>query len=328
MPGLDGRHSDADVDASPRSATVVRVTSHSPTSAAQARAGALAATACYFLWGLVPLYWKQLAAVNPLELIAHRHIWSLALLLALIAAQRNFGEIAAALRTGRSLRTQLLSATLLTGNWLIYVWGVNSGHVIETSLGYFLVPLVNVAAGRFVLHEHLRRAQWIAIALAATGVALLVVQVGRPPWIALVVAVTWGGYSLMRKQSKLGAITGLTLETLLLAPFAIAFIVWQHHNGTGALGRVDLHTHMLILSSGVITAVPLLLFAYGARRIRLSTLGLLQYLAPSVQLALGIWVYHETFSRARALCFVFIWAALALYTVDNVIAQRRSRSSA
>lgn len=326
MPGLDDGHSDVNIDASLRPSSVVRVTSHSPTTAAQARAGALAATACYFLWGLVPLYWKQLAAVNPLELIAHRHIWSLALLLALIAAQRNFGEIAAALRTGRSLRTQLLSASLLTGNWLIYVWGVNSGHVIETSLGYFLVPLVNVAAGRFVLHEHLRRAQWIAIVLAATGVALLVAQVGRPPWIALVVAVTWGGYSLMRKQSKLGAITGLTLETLLLAPFAVAFIFWQHHNGTGALGRVDLHTHLLILSSGVITAVPLLLFAYGARRIRLSTLGLLQYLAPSVQLALGIWVYHEAFSRARALCFVFIWAALGLYTIDNVIAQRRSRS--
>lgn len=293
---------------------------------AQAHAGALAATTCYFLWGLVPLYWKQLAQVEPLELIAHRHVWSLALLLVVVGAQGRFGDVIAAFRAPRALRTNLLSALLLTGNWLVYVWGVNSGHVIETSLGYFLVPLVNIAAGRFVLHEHLRRAQWIAIAVAATGVALMIVQHGRPPWIALVVAATWGGYSLMRKQSRLGSITGLTVETLLLVPFAIGFLAWRQHTGEGALGQVDLRTHVLILSSGVITAIPLVLFAYGARRIRLSTLGLLQYLAPSVHLVLGIWVYHEEFSRSRVLSFAFIWAALALYTADNVIAQRRTRT--
>ncbi|MSU48910.1 MAG: EamA family transporter RarD [Opitutus sp.] len=286
----------------------------------------MAATTCYFLWGLVPLYWKQLAQVEPLELIAHRHVWSLALLLVVVGAQGRFGDVIAAFRAPRALRTNLLSALLLTGNWLVYVWGVNSGHVIETSLGYFLVPLVNIAAGRFVLHEHLRRAQWIAIAVAATGVALMIVQHGRPPWIALVVAATWGGYSLMRKQSRLGSITGLTVETLLLVPFAIGFLAWRQHTGEGALGQVDLRTHVLILSSGVITAIPLVLFAYGARRIRLSTLGLLQYLAPSVHLVLGIWVYHEEFSRSRVLSFAFIWAALALYTADNVIAQRRTRT--
>jgi chloramphenicol-sensitive protein RarD len=292
---------------------------------AEARSGALAAALCYFLWGLVPLYWKQLSAVSPLELVAHRHVWSLALLVALTAAQHGFGEIRATLRTPRLLTKNFLAALLLTGNWLVYVWGVNTGHVIETSLGYFLVPLVNVAAGRFVLHEHLRRLQWVAIALAGVGVATMIVQLGRPPWIALILAGTWGGYSLMRKQSKLGAITGLTLETLLLAPPAIAFLVWQHFSGAGAIGRVDLRTHVLVVSSGVITAIPLLLFAYGAARVRLSTLGLLQYLAPSVQLVLGIWVYHEAFSRARAFSFSFIWAALALYTADNVLAQRRPR---
>lgn len=292
-------------------------------SSPAARKGALAATLCYFLWGLVPLYWKQLSAIHPIELIAHRHIWSLALLLVFIGAQHRFGEVADALRDRNRIVRNLLGATLLTGNWLFYVWGVNTGHVIETSLGYFLVPLVNVAAGRFVLHEHLRRAQWFAIALAVTGVALLIVQLGRVPWIALILAGTWGGYSLLRKQSPLGAMTGLAVETLLLAPLAIGFLVWQHVNGAGALGRADVGTHVLVLSSGVITAIPLLLFAYGARRIRLSTLGLLQYLAPSVQLGLGIWVYHEPFSRARILSFGFIWAALALYTIDNVLAQRR-----
>ena len=289
-----------------------------------ARRGALAATLCYLLWGLVPLYWTQLAAVNPVELIAHRHVWSLVLLAGLMAAQGGFGAVTTVRRTPRALGTYLLSATLLTANWLVYVWGVNTGHVIETSLGYFLVPLVNVAAGRFVLHEHLRRVQWIAIVLAATGVAVMVAQLGRPPWIALVLAATWGGYSLMRKQSSLGSLAGLTMETLLLAPLALGFLAWQHHTGAGALGRVDLRTHALILSSGAITAIPLLLFAYGARRIRLSTLGLLQYLAPSVQLGLGIWVYHEPFSRARVFGFAFIWAALAVYTADNVLAQRRA----
>ncbi len=242
----------------------------------------------------------------------------------LVGAQGGFAAITSALRTWRAIGTHLLSATLLTANWLIYVWGVNTGHVIETSLGYFLVPLVNVAVGRFVLHEHLRRLQWTAIALAAAGVTLMIVQLGRPPWIALVLAGTWGCYSLMRKQSSLGSLAGLTVETLLLAPLALGFLAWQHQAGVGALGRVDLRTHALVLSAGVITAVPLLLFAYGARRIRLSTLGLLQYLAPSVQLGLGVWVYHEPFSRARVLSFSFIWAALVLYTVDNLLAQRRT----
>jgi chloramphenicol-sensitive protein RarD len=292
---------------------------HSP---AQTR-GALAAALCYFAWGLVPLYWTRLASINAVELIAHRHVWSLAFLLGLIAVQGGFHEVGAALRTPRQIGVNLLGAVLLTGNWLVYVWGVNTGHVIDCSLGYFLVPLVNVAAARFVLHEHLRRAQWFAIALAALGVGLLIVQLGRPPWIALALAATWGGYSLLRKKSPLGPVTGLTVETLLLAPFAIGFLLWQHQLGRGALGRVDLATHALVLSAGIITAIPLLLFAYSAKRIRLSTLGLLQYLAPSVQLALGIWVYHEPFSSARMLSFGFIWAALALYTADNLLAGRR-----
>jgi len=298
------------------------VSSPTPHSPAQTR-GAFAAALGYFLWGLVPLYWKQLTAIGPVELIAHRHVWSLALLVLLVAAQRRFGEVSAALSTPRSVAINSLAACLLTANWLIYVWGVNTGQVIETSLGYFLVPLVNVAAGRFLLHEHLRRAQWTAIGLAATGVALMIVQLGRPPWIALAIACTWGGYSLMRKRSPLPSVTGLTVETLLIAPLAITFLWWQHHTGAGALGRVDARTHLLVLSSGIVTATPLLLFAYGARRIRLSTLGLLQYLAPSVQLVLGIWVYHESFTSSRRVSFGFIWAALVLYSVDNLWSQRR-----
>jgi chloramphenicol-sensitive protein RarD len=285
--------------------------------------GALAATLCYFLWGLVPIYWKQLGGINALELIAHRHVWSLVFVLALVARQRRFGDIRAALDGPRAIAINLFSATMLTLNWLLYVWGVNAGFIIETSLGYFLVPLVNVAAGRFVLHEHLRRLQWAAIALAAMGVAVLIYQLGRPPWIALGIAASWGAYSLMRKKSPLAPVVGLTVETLLLAPLAIGFLLWQQHTGAGALGRVDLRLHLLVLSSGVITAIPLLLFAYGAQRIRLSTLGLLQYVAPSVQFVIALAVYHEPFSRERLLSFGFIWAGLALYTADNVLASRR-----
>jgi chloramphenicol-sensitive protein RarD len=266
-----------------------------------------------------------LASIDPLELIAHRHVWSLVLLLAIVAVQRSFRTVRAAFNTPRSIAINGLAATLLPANWLGYVWGVNTGHVIETSLGYFLVPLVNVASGRFLLHEHLRRAQVIAIGLAATGVTLMIVQLGRPPWIALVLAGTWGGYSLMRKKSPLPGVTGLTVETLMLAPLAVGFLLWQHHAGGGALGRADLWTQILVLSSGIITAIPLLLFAYGARRIRLSTLGLLQYLAPTVQLMLGVWVFHEAFSRARLISFSFIWGALTIYTADNLLAQRRFR---
>jgi chloramphenicol-sensitive protein RarD len=288
-----------------------------------AKSGALAAAVCYLLWGAFPIYWKQLHAISAFELIAHRYVWTLVVVLGVIAAQRRFGDVGAALGTARSFSINALSATLLASNWLVYVWGVNTGHVIETSLGYFLVPLVNVAAGRFVLHEPLRRLQWTAIALAAGGVALMIFQLGRPPWIALALAGTWGGYSLMRKRSPLAAVTGLTVETLLVAPFALAFLVWQQSAGTGALGRVDALSHTLLIGSGIVTAVPLVLFAYAAQRIRLSTLGLLQYIAPTVQFAIGVAVYHEEFSRDRALSFAFIWAGLLLYTADNLWAQRR-----
>lgn len=291
---------------------------------AAAKAGALAAACCYLAWGVVPLYWKPLSHINAVELIAHRHVWSLGFLALVVAAQRGLGEIGAALGRGRSVALHLLSSCLLTANWLLYVWGVNTGHVIECSLGYFLVPLVNVAMGRFVLHEQLRRAQWLAIALAAFGVGWMIVQLDRPPWIALGLASSWGLYSLIRKQSPLGSLTGLTVETLLLAPFAVGFLWWRYRSGAGALGHVDMRTHVWLMSSGIITAVPLLLFAYGARRIRLSTLGLLQYLAPTVQLGLGVWLYREPFSRERLFSFAFIWAGLVLYTVDNVLAQRRT----
>ncbi len=298
--------------------------SKSETQEGRARTGVVAAAACYLMWGLVPLYWKQLKAVDPIELIAHRHLWSMIVLLLLLGRWGGWSEVRTALASRSGIGRVLLGAGLLTANWLVYVWGVNTGHIVETSLGYFLVPLFSVLAGRFLLGEHLRRLQWTAVGLAAGGVALLMLQATRIPWIALMLAGTWGCYSILRKRTTLGAVPGLAVETLLLSPLAIGYLIWRQEDGTGVLGRADLKTHLLVLSSGLVTAVPLLLFAHAAPRIRLSTLGLLQYIAPTAQLMLGVWVYGESFSRSRLTSFGLIWSGLVLYTFDNLSAQRRA----
>lgn len=290
--------------------------------------GALAAGAGYLAWGLFPIYWKQLGEIDALELIAHRHVWSLGFVLLVMATGTGWKEFVAGIKSPAALRWHAASGVLRTLNWLVFVWGVNHGHVLEASLGYFLVPLVNVALGRFLLHEQLRRLQWLAITCAAIGVMLLLVGVGRLPWIALALAATFGAYGLLRKKSPLGPLAGLGLETLLLAPAALAFLVWQQQTGAGALGRVGPLTHGLLLSAGVVTAVPLLAFAYGARRIRFTTLGLLQYIAPTVQFAIGAWVYREPFPPERAAAFVLIWIGLALYTFDNLANQPRLTATA
>ncbi len=285
--------------------------------------GVFAASVCYLLWGIVPIYWKQLAGINPVEIIAHRHLGSLVLVGAILALQGRLGGVRAALGSVRGVGINALSASMLTSNWLIYVWGVNTGRVIECSLGYFLVPLVQVAMGRFILNERFRRAQWTAIALAFAGVCILVYQLGHPPWIALGEAASWGVYSLIRKMSPLAPLVGLTAETLVLSPLALGFILWQQHAGAGAIGRVDTRTLLFLFSAGLVTAVPLLLFSYSAQRIRLSTLGLLQYISPTAQFALAVGLYHEPFTADRLISFGLIWAALILYTTDNLLHQRR-----
>ncbi|HEX2854600.1 MAG TPA: EamA family transporter RarD [Opitutaceae bacterium] len=289
--------------------------------------GLLAAFGCYFTWGLVPLFWKQLAAVDAFELIAQRLVWSCVLLAPLLAWRGGWGEARSALGTPGGFAVNFFSSVLLTINWLVYVWAVNAGQVIECSLGYFLVPLINVALGKLVLHERLRRAQWLAIGLAAVGVVLLLVRLGKLPWVALALAATFGTYGLLRKQSPLGPLTGLAVETSLLAPFALVFLLWRAQQGAGALGHAPVGTQLLISTTGVVTAVPLLLFAYGARRLKLTTLGLLQYVAPTVQFAIAVLVYHEAFSHERAQSFALIWTGLAIYTVDALWQGRRTAAA-
>jgi len=280
------------------------------------------ALGAFVLWGLLPLYFKQIASVPALEVVLHRSVWSLVFVLMLLAGLRRFGWLRELARQPRRLGLFLCSALLLSGNWLVYVYAVQSGQVVQTSLGYFINPIVNVLLGVLVLHERLRRVQWMAVALAAIGVLWLTLLAGQLPWIALVLALSFGVYGLMRKTATLGALEGLALETMLVAPLALPLLAWWTLDGHGALAQGDMGLDLWLLLAGPVTAVPLLLFTAGARRLPLATIGLLQYLSPTIQLGLGVWVFGEPFSPARLLGFGFIWAALALYSLD---AWRRSR---
>jgi chloramphenicol-sensitive protein RarD len=281
------------------------------------QSGVLHAALAYGLWGLFPLYFRLLDEVPAFDVLVHRIVWSLGFVLLLLAGRRQWAWLAQTLRRPRVIAAFAASALLLSANWLTYIWAVANGHVIDASLGYFITPLVNVLLGATVLHERLKPLQWTAVALAAAGVLWLALQGGQWPWIALVIAVTFGAYGLMRKTAPLGALEGLTLETMLLAPFALALLAWDVARPGGVFPAADPVSNLLLIGLGPVTAVPLLLFAAGARRIRLATLGLLQYVAPSIQLALGVWLFREPFSGARMAGFGLIWAALALYSLEG-----------
>lgn len=280
-------------------------------------AGITYASLAFVMWGLLPLYFRQIASVPPLEVVLHRSVWSLLFVLGVLALLRRFGWMRGLVSQPRRLGLFAISALLLSGNWLVYVFAVQTGQVIEASLGYFINPIVNVLLGVLVLHERLRRVQWAAVALAAAGVLWLTVLAGRPPWIALTLALSFGLYGLMRKTASLGALEGLALETMLLAALALPLLAWWTLRGSGAMAHGDLALDAWLVLGGPLTALPLLLFAAGARRLPLATIGLLQYLSPTVQLALGVWVFGEAFDRARMLGFALIWSALGLYTLDG-----------
>jgi chloramphenicol-sensitive protein RarD len=257
--------------------------------------------------------------VPPLQILAHRMIWSLLFLLIVLTVRRQWGWLGLA-RRPRVLGVFVASACLLSVNWLIYIWSVNNGHVIEASLGYFINPLVNIMFGYVLLKERLRRTQWLAIAVAALGVAWLTWQAGKVPWIALALASSFGGYGLMRKTAPLGALEGLSFETMVLFPLAAAYVVWLTVHGQNAfLDTPSNGTRALLMAAGPITAIPLLLFASGARRIPLSVLGLLQYLSPTLQFLLGVWLFREGFTADRLVGFVLIWSALALFALEGVL---------
>lgn len=286
--------------------------------------GILYAASAYVLWGLFPLYFSHLAAVAAAEVLVHRIVWSLVFVLGLLAWRRQWAWLGPALRQPRVLGAFAVSALLLSCNWLTYIWAVGNGHVIDASLGYFITPLVNVLLGYTVLHERPRRLQWAALVLALAGVAWLTAQTGQLPWIALVLAASFGAYGLLRKIAPLGALEGLTLETLLLAaPALVALALWWGR-GPASFPAPDLATNLWLVGVGPLTAVPLLLFAAGARRISMTTLGLLQYIGPTIQFMLGVWLFNEPFGAQRLVGFGLIWTALLLYSADGWRTTRRA----
>lgn len=285
--------------------------------------GILYAALAYIAWGLFPLYFKQVADVPSLEVVMHRTLWSLVFVFGVLMVRRQWSWMGTVLRQPKVLAAFVLSAMLLSGNWLTYVWAVQNQHVVDASLGYFILPLVNVALGFVFLRERPRSGQWMAVAVAAAGVLWLAVQAGRLPWIALVLALSFGFYGLLRKVAVLGALEGLALETLVLAPVAAVVLGWWAWQGQGALVQGTPATVGWLLLAGPMTAVPLLLFAAGARLIPMSTLGILQYISPSLQFALGVWLFHEPFEPARLLGFVLIWAALLVYSMEGWWTRRR-----
>ena len=284
----------------------------------------MAAAAAYTMWGLFPLYFRWLKATSALEVLVHRVLWSLVFMVVVLGLRRQWAWIAPTLRSPRVLAAFAASAALLSANWLTYIWSVQNGHVVDASLGYFITPLVNVLLGTTVLRERPRAAQWVALALAAVGVLWLTWASGHIPWIALVLASSFGAYGLLRKVAALGALEGLALETLWLLGPALALLAWGLAQGTSSFAAGDFNTRALLIGVGPLTAVPLLLFAAGARRIRMTTLGLLQYIGPSIQLALGVALFHEPFGWDRALGFALIWSALAVYSAESWWIGRRA----
>lgn len=286
------------------------------------RDGIAAALAAYTLWGLVPIFFKQLDAVPALEIIAHRVVWSLLLVGALLLARQRLGAVWNAARDPRILARAALAAALVMSNWLVFVWAVNAGRILETSLGYFITPLVSIVLAVLVLGERLRPRQWVAVSLACIGVAFEAWRVGGLPWVSLALAATFGSYGLLRKQLPLDAAGGLLLETACAAPFALGYLLWLGNiDNLGSFG-VDLPTTLLLIATGPVTAIPLLLFAIGARRLPLATMGFLQYTAPSLTFLVAIFLYGEAMNLARLLAFAAIWAGLALYTADLMLQHR------
>ncbi|SOY39495.1 EamA family transporter RarD [Cupriavidus taiwanensis] len=289
--------------------------------------GILYALLAYLIWGLLPLYIKSLPGIAPMEILLHRMVWSLVFLGLILAWRRQWAWLGQVVRDRRLLLSFAASAALLCANWFLYIWAVSANRVVDASLGYFINPLFSVLLGVVFLHERLRRVQWLAIAVAAAGVAWLTVAAGQLPWIALGLAASFGGYGLLRKTGALGALEGLSLETLLLFPLAAAALGWLFATGQDSFTHAAPGTQWLLLLAGPVTAVPLLFFAAGARRIPLSLLGLLQYTGPTLQLLLGVWLWHEPFPAQKQVGYALIWLSLALYAAEGLWMNARQKSA-
>ncbi|HKU16618.1 MAG TPA: EamA family transporter RarD [Steroidobacteraceae bacterium] len=285
--------------------------------------GLASAAGAFLIWGLLPLYLKLLQAVPVLQITAHRLVWGCLFAFLWLQLRGELGQVAAALRDPATRWRLCASAALISINWIAYVYGIASNRVVETSLGYFINPLFNVVLGVLILSERLNPVQWTAVAIAAAGVSWLTWSAGHPPWISITLALSFGMYGLVRKVVRVDALAGFATETLLLAPLGIGYIVWCEVAGSGVMTSGGIGLYLLLIVGGPITAIPLVLFAYGARRIPYSTVGLLQYIGPTIQLLLAVLAFQEPFHGPRVLGFALIWTALAIYAADGVWRARK-----
>jgi chloramphenicol-sensitive protein RarD len=278
------------------------------------RKGVIYGLAAYLCWGFFPVYFKSVQVVPPLEMVAHRICWSLAFLLLLVAGKGAWREMKVLLCQPKSLAALAVSTLLIATNWLVFIYAVSAGEVLQSSLGYFINPLVSVLLGYVFLGERLERVQWVSIALAFCGVLYLAASYGRVPWISLVLAASFGLYGLIRKALHVEPLVGLTVETLLLAPFALIYLIVLSQRGTGIFLASSTQLDLLIPMAGIVTAIPLLLFAAAAKRLRLATVGFLQYITPTMHFLLAVIAYGETFTHTHLVSFLLIWCGLALYS--------------
>lgn len=292
------------------------------------RRGFLFGAAAYTMWGFFPLYFPLLEPAGAVEILSHRVVWSLVLVIALVSALRKWDSLWTVLRSPRRLVMLAVASVFIATNWGVYIYGVNNGHVVETALGYFINPLVTILMGVVVLHERLRTVQWCALALAFAAVIELSIDYGHPPYISLCLAFSFGSYGLVKKKVGVGALEGLGLETLILAPVALAYLITLDVHGNGSFGHRGVGNALLLVLAGFLTAVPLLLFAGAANRITMTMLGLLQYVTPTMQFLLGIFIFHEHMTGARWIGFVLVWTALAIITAEGIAHRRRLLRSA
>ena len=287
--------------------------------------GILYALGAYTLWGLFPIYWKWLQHVSALQVIGHRIGWSFVFLVIVILVSKQWTKFRSTL-TRRVLGVYLIAGLLLSVNWLVYIWGVNSGYIVETSLGYFINPLLSVLMGVIFLKERLRTAQWLPIGLAAFGVIYLTWAYGSLPWIALTLAFTFGLYGLVKKVSPLGSLYGLTLETGLVFLPALGYLFYTQATGEGAFGHTGIGSDLLLVGAGAVTTIPLLMFASAARRIPLTMVGIMQYIAPTIQFLLGVFIYQEAFTTTKLIGFSMVWFALIVFWLEGVFVRRAQKA--
>ena len=283
--------------------------------------GLLFGFSSYIIWGLFPLYWPLLEPANPLEIVSHRAVWTLVFCLIVLALSKQIRTTLVVMKNPKTMAALLLSTILVSINWITYIWAVNNGHVVEAALGYYINPLIIIAFGVILLREKMRPLQWVAVAIAAVGVLVLTIDYGRLPWVAISLALSWGSYGLVKKKLNLGALEGLAIETLISFIPYVGYLIFLGNQGTGQFGHDPLLT-ILLISAGAVTAIPLLLFNGSTTRLPYSTIGLLQYITPTIQFSIGVWLRHEDMPTARWIGFIVIWFALAALATDLVRSSR------